>query len=167
MGKAEPSVRSAFPSSLSLKGRGTAAQRQGEGVCGRGKTPDLLLERTRQLRVSQTEAEAKLWSKLRAGRFQGYKFRRQVAFSANYIVDFVCSKQKLIIELDGSQHGDQLAYDQKRTCFFESQGYRVLRFWNNVVVQDMAGVLDAIYDALSSPLPARFASCPSPLKGEG
>jgi very-short-patch-repair endonuclease len=155
--------------SLSLKGRGTAAQRQGEGVRvrGRGKTPELLLQRSKELRINSTEAEQKLWSRLRAKRLQDLKFRRQVAFSENYIADFVCPSAKLIVELDGSQHAEQAAYDARRTQFFEQQGYRVLRFWNNDVFGNFDGVLQAIVNASKSPLPARGASCPSPLEGEG
>ncbi len=153
--------------SLSLKGRGTAAQRQGEGVRGRGKTPELLLQRSRELRIKSTEAEQKLWSRLRAKRLQDLKFRRQVAFSQNYIADFVCPSAKLIVELDGSQHAEQAAYDARRTQFFELQGYRVLRFWNNDVFGNFDGVLEAIVNASKSPLPARDASCPSPREGEG
>jgi UDP-N-acetyl-alpha-D-muramoyl-L-alanyl-L-glutamate epimerase len=137
--------------------------KQGEGVNGRGKTPELLLERSRQLRQGQTEAEAKLWSRLRAKRLQGFKFRRQEPFSANYIADFVCPSRKLIVELDGSQHADDVAYDARRTRFFESQGYRVVRFWNNDVFLNLESVLDAIYAALTGPLPGPSGLSLSPL----
>jgi very-short-patch-repair endonuclease len=160
-------VRTAFPSSLSLKGRGTGAKRQGEGVLGRGKTPKEMLDRARQLRSNQTEAEAKLWSRLRAGRFYGLKFRRQVAFSANYFADFVCPSARLIIELDGSQHAERTDYDERRTRFFEGEGYRVIRFWNNEVFLNMEGVLTAIHAAVTPPLPGRCATGSSPLEGEG
>jgi very-short-patch-repair endonuclease len=136
-------------------------------VTRRGKTPDALLTNARSLRANQTEAEAKLWSRLRAGRLQGLKFRRQALFSADFVADFVCPLAKLIIEVDGSQHADQANYDAMRTRFFEGQGYRVIRFWNNQVLGDLDAVLAAVLAATSLPLPARFASCPSPLLGEG
>jgi very-short-patch-repair endonuclease len=168
MGEAEPGVRTHFPNSLSLKGRGTAAQRQGEGTAVRGVTPKPLLEHAREMRKIRTEAEEKLWAKLRAKRFHSMKFRNQVPFSGDYIADFVCPSAKLIIELDGSQHADQKHYDEKRTLFFEQQGYSVLRFWNNNVLHNIEGVLEAILAAImQSPLPARCASFPSPLQGEG
>jgi very-short-patch-repair endonuclease len=160
-------VTTAFPDSLSLKGRGTAAQRQGEGVRGWGKTPVVLLERARRLRVCQTEAEAKLWARLRGRWLEGWKFRRQVAFSADYIADFVCAEAKLVVELDGSQHTEQVAYDERRTRFFEGQGYRVLPFWNNDAITSTDHVLEAILAILSAPHPAGCAGCPSPLQGEG
>jgi very-short-patch-repair endonuclease len=161
-------VTTAFPPSLSLEGRGTAAKRQGEGVRGRGKTPELLLARAKELRINMTEAEDKLWSRLRAGRFHGLKFRKQVAFSANYIADFVCPKAKLIIEADGSQHADQVTYDTRRTLFFEAQGYRVLRFWNNDILARTESVMDAILAAVEdSPLPGANAPVPLPLRERG
>jgi very-short-patch-repair endonuclease len=94
------------------------------------------------------------------------KFRRQIAFSADYIADFVHAKSKLIIELDGSQHSDKRAYDDHRTRFFESQGYRVVRFWNNEVFENMDGVLTAILEAISHPLPDA-AHLSLPPEGEG
>jgi very-short-patch-repair endonuclease len=163
MGKTESDLKNAFPNTISRKGRGTAAEQQGEGVRGRGKTTDILLERSRALRADKTEAEEKLWSRLRAKRFYGLKFRHQVPFSANYIADFVCPKAKLIVELDGSQHVDQIAYDEKRTAFLEQQGYRVLRFWNNDVFHNIDGVLEAILAALQPPLPDAARLSLSPL----
>ena len=85
--------------------------------------------RAGELRQNQTEAEAKLWSRLRAHRMAGVQFRRQHAIG-NYIVDFCSPRRKLIIELDGSQHLDQADYDVERTKHLEAKGYRVLRFWN-------------------------------------
>jgi very-short-patch-repair endonuclease len=165
MGKGEPCVRTAFPqTSLSLKGRGTAAQPQGEGILGRGKTPDELLRNAKALRTNMTEAEARIWSRLRAGRLKGHKFRRQVSFSADYIADFVCPAVKLIVEVDGSQHADQTTYDERRTRFFETQGYRVIRFWNNDVLARTEDVLTAILAAIEDPpLPAATRLSLSPL----
>jgi very-short-patch-repair endonuclease len=140
---------------------------QGEGLSRRGQTPDNLLEYARALRTNQTEAERKLWSRLRAGRFHGLKFRRQVVFSAHYIADFVHAKSKLIIELDGSQHADRQAYDERRTQFLEREGYRVIRFWNNDVLQNMDGVLETLLAAVNSaPLPGA-SRLSLPPEGEG
>lgn len=164
MGKAEPGVIEQRSSSLSLKGRGTGAQRQGEGPRGRGKTPELLLSRARQMRHEPTEAEAKLWSGLRAGRLNGFKFRRQVPIGP-FIADFVCPAAKLIVELDGSQHAEQQGYDARRTEFLVSEGYRVLRFWNHDVLGSCSDVLEAILQHVdvAAPLPgaSRLSLSPS------
>ena len=89
-------------------------------------------QRARALRKELTPAERKLWSVLRGNQLNGVSFRRQHAIG-NYIVDFVSIKHKLIIELDGSHHLEQAEYDEERTGYLESQGYRVIRFWNMVV----------------------------------
>lgn len=143
-----------------------ATAKQGEGVTRRGKTPEELLSRAKSLRANQTDAEQKLWSCLRAGRLNGIKFRRQVPFSADYVADFVCPSAKLIVEVDGSQHADQLEYDATRTRFFESQGYRVVRFWNNQVLGEMEAVLRAVLAATSLPLPGA-SRLSLPPEGEG
>ncbi len=107
-----------------------------------------LTPRAQELRKSQTDAELKLWLQLRGRRLKGYKFKRQIP-KGDYIVDFVCEEKKLIVEADGGQHGEQqAAYDVKRTEFLESQGYRVLRFWNNEVLTNMDGVLTIIITEL-------------------
>ena len=104
--------------------------------------------RARRLRVQQTDAERRLWFLLRDRRLNGAKFRRQVPIG-NYIVDFVCQDAKLVVELDGSQHADQTSYDATRTDWLKSVGYCVLRFWNNDLTQDEAGVLTKILDELN------------------
>jgi len=85
-----------------------------------------------ELRREPTTAERKLWSVLRGNKLNGVNFRRQHALG-NFIPDFVSIKRKLIIELDGSQHLEQAEYDVERTRYFESLGYKVIRFWNNQV----------------------------------
>jgi very-short-patch-repair endonuclease len=124
-------------------------------------------ERARDLRRFQTNTEGQLWSALKARRFSGCKFRRQ-RIIGTYIVDFVCLRKKIIIELDGSQHLDNKAYDQNRTEFLESLGFKVLRFWNNEVLHSWNSVLNTIYDALIETQPS---SGPSghllPQSGEG
>jgi len=99
-----------------------------------------------QLRKELTPAERKLWSKIRNDRL-GVTFRRQHAVG-NYIPDFCCPKAKLIIELDGGQHLEQEEYDEERTKYLESLGYRVIRFWNNDVMKNIDGVILAIIHAL-------------------
>jgi very-short-patch-repair endonuclease len=108
--------------------------------------------RARQLRASQTEVERLLWLRLRDRRLNGAKFRRQVPFGP-YIVDFVCMEAKLVIELDGGQHGEQSTYDGARTDFLKSQGYRVLRFWNNELLENEQGVLTTILNELTESNP--------------
>ena len=100
-------------------------------------------KQARELRKVPTPAEIKLWAYLRGGRLKGVKFRRQHAIGY-YVPDFCSIKPKLIIELDGSQHLEQDEYDTERTAFFKSKGYRVLRFWNNDVLNDVNSVLKVI-----------------------
>ncbi len=100
----------------------------------------------RKLRKELTPAEAKLWAYLRNNQL-GVSFRRQHAIG-NYVPDFVCIKKKLIIELDGSQHLEQEEYDSERTKYLESQGYKVIRFWNNEAMNNMNSVIQAIQSAL-------------------
>ncbi len=102
-----------------------------------------LTSRARQLRRDATDAEQLLWSVLRDRQLGGDKFRRQTPIGA-YIVDFLCMQRRLVIELDGSQHQQRADSDRERTEFLESLGYRVLRFWNNDVFDDLASVVDAI-----------------------
>lgn len=112
----------------------------------RQSTPKMQ-RRAAELRHNQTEAESKLWQALRAHQTEDVHFRRQHAIG-NYIVDFCAVRRKLIIELDGSQHLEQAEYDQQRSQFLQSKGYRVLRFWNSDVMNDLNGVIGVIQDAL-------------------
>ena len=107
--------------------------------------PDTLIYRARHLRRGQTDAERLLWGHLRARRLGGFKFRRQEP-RAPFIVDFVCLERRLVVELDGSQHGEDaaVAYDVRRTAVLNAQGFRVLRFWNTDVLKHLDGVLDDI-----------------------
>ena len=99
-----------------------------------------------KLRKESTPAERKLWSRIRNEQL-GVTFRRQHAIG-NYIPDFCSPKAKLIIELDDSQHLDQREYDEERTKYFESVGYKVIRFWNNDVTNKIEEVLVAITYAM-------------------
>jgi very-short-patch-repair endonuclease len=85
------------------------------------------LQRARELRRGQTDAEGRLWGELRARRLGGWKWRRQSPIGP-FIVDFYCPAARLVVELDGSQHLDQIEYDRRRTQYFERGGLRVIRF---------------------------------------
>ncbi|MEC4748716.1 endonuclease domain-containing protein [Methylomicrobium sp. Wu6] len=102
-----------------------------------------LTEKARSLRSDQTDVEQLLWQQLRNRRFYNYKFRRQFPI-APYIADFACLDLKLIIELDGSQHTEQKLYDNQRDIFLEQRGFKVIRFWNNDVIDNLEGVLESI-----------------------
>ena len=99
-----------------------------------------------ELRKELTPAERKLWTIIRNDQL-GFNFRRQHAIG-NFIPDFVCIEKKLIIELDGSQHLEQEEYDKERTQYLESQGYKVIRFWNNDVINSIEGVILVVMNAL-------------------
>ena len=137
----------------------------------------------RRLRAKTTETEMRLWKSLRRIETHGTHFRRQVPIGP-YVADFACMAARLVIELDGSQHNTDAnrLKDERRTRWLESEGFRVIRFWNNDLVHNMDGVLETVYaalygsrDAEPSPLkhnrrrrhptPARFARRPSPSRG--
>jgi len=98
---------------------------------------------SRELRSNMTDAEQHLWRHLRMRQLNGLKFRRQHP-CGNYILDFACIEMKLAIELDGSQHQQQIEYDKNRTEWLNSEGWKLLRFWNNEVLQTSENVLEAI-----------------------
>jgi 5-methyltetrahydrofolate--homocysteine methyltransferase len=100
-------------------------------------------EHAKLLRKEPTPAEIKLWEYLRKNKLKGIYFRRQHAFG-KYIADFCAIKQKIIIELDGIHHKNQGEYDQERTRYFENKGFKIIRFWNNQVMNDIEGVLQII-----------------------
>jgi very-short-patch-repair endonuclease len=99
-----------------------------------------------------TDAERHLWKHLRLKNVDGFKFRRQHDIGI-YIVDFVCLKAHLVVEVDGVQHVDAVEYDFARTAFLKKEGYRVLRFWNNEVLENIDGVLQVIWAAVHGCLP--------------
>ena len=128
-----------------------------------------LIQKAKQLRSNPTEAEYELWQHLRSKQVAGVRFRRQVMID-HYIVDFVSFELKLIIEVDGSQHMDNLVYDTKRTLLLNKLGYSVMRFWNNEVLADCEAVLEMIYLKIRD-LKKEVADCEpppksSPLQGE-
>ena len=121
-----------------------------------------LLDHAKKMRREMTAAEQRLWHYLRAGRLQGYKFRRQQPMGS-YIADFVCVNPKLIIEADGGQHSDAPG-DERRDTWLRSQGFTVLRFWNNEIMTNLEGVLSNIA-SVTSDFP--LSPGPSPARGEG
>ncbi len=104
---------------------------------------------SRALRKEQTDAEKLLWSRLRNKQLYRIKFRRQQPIGS-YIVDFVSFEKMIIIEIDGGQHNElsNKAKDKQRTNYLEGRGYKVIRFWNNDVLQNLDGVLIRITEAL-------------------
>ena len=103
-------------------------------------------EKARRSRRDSTDAERRMWSALRDRRLTRYKFRRQHPIG-DFIVAFACTEHGLVIEIDGGQHADNPA-DARRTAWLNSQGGRVIRFWNNEVLANPAGVVDTILRAL-------------------
>ncbi|MCG5243057.1 endonuclease domain-containing protein [Azospirillum doebereinerae] len=114
----------------------------------------------RVMRHIPTDAERKLWSLVRRRQLNGWYFRRQHPIPP-YIADFACLEARLIVEADGGQHADS-AYDTARDGWLNTQGWRILRFWNNDVLRHPEGVARMIWEALG-PLPAP----PPPAAGEG
>ncbi len=106
-----------------------------------------MMHRAWQLRQESTPAESRLWGYLRTLRERGIHFRRQHAVGP-YVADFCAPGRRLIIELDGSQHLEQHKRDEDRTAYLRGRGYRVLRFWNNQVMNEMPAVKQAIESAL-------------------
>lgn len=121
------------------------------------------------MRKAPTEAERALWHILRAKRLSGWKWKRQQKLGG-YIPDFVCFGARLIVEADGSQHADS-DYDAVRDAWLKSQGFRLLRFWNNDILNNPEGVATAILAALESggvdiePTPTPPSPRPSPARG--
>ncbi len=107
----------------------------------------------KSLRKNATNVETILWNHLRTKQIEGLKFRRQQPMG-EFIVDFACFEKRLILELDGGQHAREREEDCKRDSWLRGQGYRVLRFWNNQVLENLDGVLETIRRAcLDNPSP--------------
>jgi len=107
--------------------------------------------RSRLLRQNSTDAELRLWRRLRSRSLNGHKFVRQEPIGP-FIVDFVCRERRLVIEVDGGQHADN-ARDVQRDKWLVDHRYRILRFWNNDVVGNINGVLETIAAALDAETP--------------
>ena len=113
-------------------------------------------QNAKTLRSGMTDAERRLWSRLRREQL-GVKFRRQHPLGT-YVLDFVCLNPKLVVEVDGSQHLQQAAYDERRTAWLKTQGYAVLRFWAHDVLSQTDAVVARIFELLK----AAADSAPSP-----
>ncbi|SMF84460.1 Very-short-patch-repair endonuclease [Azospirillum oryzae] len=118
----------------------------------------VLKHRARGMRMVPTDAERHLWQYLRNGQLGGWRFRRQHPIPP-YILDFVCLEVCLAVEVDGGQHADS-GYDEARTAFLKSRGWRVLRFWNNDVLRNPEGVAASVLEALGGV--RRADTCPHP-----
>jgi class 3 adenylate cyclase/very-short-patch-repair endonuclease/tetratricopeptide (TPR) repeat protein len=125
---------------------------QGEGEVIRTPQDSTPRHRARRLRRDQTQAERRLWAHLRDRRLNGAKFRRQHSIGP-FIADFCCPERGLVVELDGGQHASREEADRRRTAFLMQRGYRVLRFWDNEVMENIEAVLQRIAEALSHPHP--------------
>jgi very-short-patch-repair endonuclease len=99
------------------------------------------------LRNNATIPERLLWNRLRGRQLGGFRFRRQRPIG-NYVCDFVCLSESVVVELDGSQHVEQADYDAQRDAFLKSSGFRVLRFWNGDVMERLETILETIHEAL-------------------
>jgi very-short-patch-repair endonuclease len=120
-----------------------------------------MLARAKHMRSNPTEAEARLWSILRAKRLGELKWRHQVVFDNRYIADFICFEHRLIVEADGGQHSENVR-DAARDSWFADQGFRLLRFWNNDILANPDGVAAAILVAIESSCAADAARPLSP-----
>ncbi|MFZ5506725.1 MAG: methionine--tRNA ligase [Pseudomonadota bacterium] len=158
----------ANPSPASAGEGGRAPARTGEGKAA--SAPASLVELARKLRAGQTDAEALIWSLLRDRQIGNAKFRRQHPFDlgggAKAILDFYAAEQKIAIELDGGQHADGALKDRERDRMLAEYGIRVLRYWNNEVLEQTEAVLESIWRAVASA--AALTPGPSPADaGEG
>ena len=126
---------------------------------------DERVPRARKLCRDVTDAERKLWRGLRTLSMEDSHFRRQAPIGP-YFADFACHAKRLVIELDGGQHGEHahVVRDAKRDDYMKGEGYRVLRFWNNDVMQNIEGVMHVIAEAFATPLPPTPDPSP-PLRG--
>jgi very-short-patch-repair endonuclease len=104
------------------------------------------------MRHAPVATEKLFWSMIRDRKLEGFKFKRQFLIDP-YIVDYICLEKKLIVELDGDLHGERIGYDEARDAFLRGKGYRVLRFMNGEVSEDLGRVLETILQALKAPSP--------------
>lgn len=104
----------------------------------------------KKLRHNMTDAEILLWSKIKNKQLAGYRFRRQHSIGP-YIADFYCPKLKLVIELDGGQHNleENIAYDKERTAYLNALNIKVIRYWNNEVLNNINGVLEDLINKIT------------------
>ncbi|HEX4695657.1 endonuclease domain-containing protein [Sphingomonas sp.] len=120
----------------------------------------------RGMRHNPTGPEKRLWSALRNRQVAGAKFRKQV-WLGRYLVDFFCAEAGLAIEVDGDSHAHQQDYDEQRTAWLSSEGFRMVRFSNDDVMRNLEGVVFTVQQSLTLPLGRAEWAPPSPLEGEG
>jgi very-short-patch-repair endonuclease len=132
-----------------------------------GQTNEKILSKKlqRALRTNMTDAEQALWKALRSRQFSDHKFRRQHPFG-DYILDFVCLSNNLVIEVDGGQHCSQTEYDETRTKLLQSAGFHVLRFWNNEVFEEFEAVKEKIWMTIQELRPHPLPDPPLEREGE-
>jgi very-short-patch-repair endonuclease len=120
-------------------------------------THPAITQSARRLRQYMSGAERRLWYLLRRKQLDGFRFRRQQPIG-HYIIDFICLKERLVIELDGASHVETQGHDEVRTAWLQAKGFHVLRFWNNDVLGNQEAVIEKILEALyrgrRSPLPS-------------
>lgn len=121
-----------------------------KGAAAKAKPTAAQTRRARRLRRDMTDAERRVWSHLRAGKY-GVRFRRQEPI-LDYTADFVCHRLRLVIEIDGGQHDAGRNRDAPRTAALNAAGYRVIRFWNIDVFSQFEGVMDAIWNEVQAGL---------------
>lgn len=166
------------PSPLAGEGGARAEGVGGCGVASRQATQKTLSEvqarrkwlikRARYMRANPTEAERRIWNILRHRRLGELRWRRQEIIDDLYIVDFICFEHRLIIEADGSQHADN-EEDAARDAYLQSQGFRVLRFWNGDILANIEGLAESVLHAVGI-LGAQTCADPTPNplpQGEG
>jgi very-short-patch-repair endonuclease len=117
------------------------------------------------LRKRMTDAERLLWRHLRNRELGGWKFKRQYPVGS-FIVDFICPEKNIVIEVDGGQHAENEELDIQRSAYLNEMGYRVLRFWNNQVLQETEAVLEAIFAIIAGTAQNSPSPRPSPPLGE-
>ncbi len=160
--------------STSLREATFPAEEGEESKSRRAKRTVFAQKLARRLRKQPTDAERRLWYFLHKKQLDGLRFKRQEAIG-NYVADFVCPALKLVIEVDGGQHGIAVERDAARTAWLEAQGYSVIRFWNNEVMDNIEGVLTEIREEAAalkvlqtSPPSTSLRSATSPSEeGEG
>ena len=131
------------PPSTSLRSATSPAEKREVTKSRRVKRTVLAQKLARNLRKQPTDAEKRLWYFLHKKQLEGLRFKRQEPIG-KYVADFVCPALRLVIEVDGGQHGIEIEKDAARTAWLESQGYSVIRFWNNEVMENIEGVLGSI-----------------------
>lgn len=147
-----PLVPSPLAGEGNFSARGTSARKMGEGyeTAHKNYTPRIK-NLSRTFRKNPTPQEKKLWDFLRNNQL-GFKFRRQFAVDNKYIADFICLEKRLIIELDGGQHNQSFT-DTIRTFYLEEQNFRLIRFWNNEINNNISVCIDYIMNELNTPHP--------------